>query len=396
MGNADKCADSLRGTVLVVDDEGPVLSTVCEYLRVAGYVVVACNNAVDALRQFCAGVVDVVVADISMPVYSGIGLLEEIRKIDREVPVILITGYAELDLALTAIHKGASDFLAKPIKPLQLIQTVEKMVNCRRLLKVEQEYRAELEEKVEQRTRELATALTVVASLSHEIITRLTAAAELRDEDTGSHTRRIGRYSAIIAEKLGMPADQVKTLTVAATMHDVGKIGIPDSILLKPAPLTPHEFEIIKAHTTIGYGILKASSHELLKMAASIALYHHERWDGTGYPAGLAGVAIPLEGRIVMLADQYDALRSKRVYKPAMDHTTACRIILRGDHRTDPRHFDPAVLDAFEASTDYFADVFAAFSDGKDEPTGRAFAIETEGGTSPVDSAVSFPLSSPA
>jgi len=349
-----------QGTIFVVDDDRYVLDSVSILLRESGFTIIPFDNGHDAVRRFASEPVDLVLTDINMPGMTGIELLEKIRFLDHETPVLLMTAYADLDTAVLAIQKGAFDFIIKPYRPPYLIHAVEKGINYKRLTRIEKNYKRELELTVERRTAELNEALGQLTNMSREIIERLTAAAELRDEDTGQHISRIGMYTKRLALHLGLSSDFVENISVASSMHDVGKIGIPDSILLKPGPLTSEEFAVIQQHTVIGEKILRGSAHGMLQMGAVIAATHHERWDGSGYPYRLKGTDIPMAGRIVILADQYDALRSNRVYKQALDHDTACDIILKGDGRTMPGHFDPQVLTAFDAIKETFAAIFEA------------------------------------
>ncbi len=348
-------------SILVVDDDINMLDSVSSLLNAYGFTATACRYALEASEQIIAADFKAILTDIKMPDISGIELLDRIHNVDSTIPVILMTAYAELDVAIDAIKKGAFDFITKPFKPEHLIHTIERAVNYSRLMQLEQTYKHMLEEKVKLRTEELKGALTRIEGLNREIILRLTAAAEFRDTDTGFHISRMEFYSKKISEALGMPNDFIETIACASPLHDIGKIGIPDEILLKPAPLSPAEFEIMKSHTIIGNNILSESSHPLIKMGESISLNHHERWDGTGYPRGIKGHDIPIEGRIINICDQYDALMSVRPYKPSLTHQESYTIITEGDGRTMPGHFDHDVLEAFKKVSHSFEEMYHSY-----------------------------------
>lgn len=301
---------------------------------------------------------DIVLSDIKMPNITGIELLKKIHEINPEMPVILMTAYAEIGIALDAIREGAFDMVIKPYDSDYLIFTIDKAMRFENVVRMEKHYKDILENTVKKRTAELAEAMKSIKESSTEMIERLAIVAEYRDTDTGIHILRIGKYAKMLAEAMQMPKNFTEAISLTSMMHDIGKIGIPDSILLKKGPLDQNESEIMKTHTTIGYNMLSSSYHFNLQMASSIAMSHHERWDGLGYPHGLKGEDIPVEGRITTICDVYDSLRSYRPYKPAFDHEKTVRIITEGDGRTMPEHFCPEVLKAIKENVSAFEEIF--------------------------------------
>lgn len=344
--------------ILIVDDEVCNLRLMEVLLKAEGYVTESASNGEDALAFTNSFHPDLILLDVMMPGIDGFEVAGRL-KLDpatKNIPIIMVTALDDRESRIHALERGAEEFLNKPIDRTELSMRVRNLLRLREFSKFLEHHNRLLEEQVADRTRELSEAYK-------DTIFTMVRAAEHKDEDTGAHVRRISLYSSLLAEALGHGKDLAEALAYASPMHDVGKIGIPDHILFKTTPFTPDEWKIMQTHSALGAEILQGSLSPYVRMGAEIALNHHERWDGTGYPNGISGEAIPLPARIMCLADVYDALRSKRPYKPAFSHDKAVQIILEGDGRNQPGHFDPAVLQAFKQNTGRFADIFATYAD---------------------------------
>ncbi|HON80492.1 MAG TPA: response regulator, partial [Spirochaetota bacterium] len=293
--------------VLIVDDNTTLRETTKSILDDLFMQIHTAEDGKTGLSLFMEYRHDIVIADISMPVMNGIDMVNAIREINPDQMVIFISGQHEIENFVRLINMGIGHFLMKPFKQEELFQVLDKALKLLLLQNLEKDYQKQLEDAVSLQTGELREALHLVKNLSDELALRLSVAAEHRDFETGAHIQRIGIYGEFIARELGMPEDFSESVRFAAPLHDIGKIGIPDNVLLKEGPLTVEEFEIMKNHTHIGSTILKGSSIDKIKMAHRIALHHHEKYDGTGYPLGLSGESISLEGRIIALCDNYDA-----------------------------------------------------------------------------------------
>ncbi|MCF8025889.1 MAG: response regulator [Desulfobacteraceae bacterium] len=331
--------------VLVVDDETPITEMIYQALSKAGYECHTAQNGEHAMEIIGNTAIDVVITDIRMPGMNGVELLEKI-KAGYDSDVMVMTGFTENYDYESIVTAGASDFIQKPISFRELMIRLKRVLRMRYLL-IE---RDRINRKLEDSINELEKAMRGIEQAHKELdfayldtVNRLVSAAEYKDEETGDHIVRMSRYCALIAEKLKLSEDMVKLIRYASPMHDIGKIGIPDNILVKPGRLTKEEFETIKSHTTIGAAILADSKADVLKVAREIAFTHHEKWNGTGYPNGLKKENTPISGRIVGIADTFDALTSRRPYKDPYPVDVALKIIRseRGES------FDPSIVDVF-------------------------------------------------
>ena len=326
--------------IVVIDDEDDNLTLLARGLGRAGFhSVTGLTDARDLPTLLLAGPVDLVITDLRMPLVDGFSVLEMLSPyINQErLPVLVMTGDASPDVRTQALTRGAKDFVTKPFDMIEVLLRVRNLLESRMLFQDLQKQNRTLLESASGRTRELE-------STRIEIIERLALAAEYRDDDTGQHNQRVGDLSAKLAEAIGWTKEDAGLLRRAAALHDIGKIGIPDALLRKPGNLTDSELRVMRTHAAIGARILGGSQIPLLQLAETVAISHHERWDGTGYPRGLKGEAIPMAGRIVAVADAFDAITNSRPYRPARSARVAMQLL----HSDADRHFEGRLVDAVE------------------------------------------------
>ncbi|MEA2506411.1 MAG: cyclic di-GMP phosphodiesterase [Actinomycetota bacterium] len=333
-------AGLLQACILIIDDLPQNVRLLERVLRKSGYyeihTLTDSRLAIDVVARISP---DLILLDLEMPHFSGFDVMDQLRPYVAAkgyLPILVLTADADPEAKRRALSYGAKDFLTKPFDHEEVLLRIKNMLETGDLHAKLKRQNDVLDHKVRERTMELEDARV-------EILMRLAIAAEFRDDDTGQHTKRVGATAALIAEELMLPPDEVELLRLAAPLHDVGKIGIADSILLKPGRLREDEFEVMKRHTLLGALILSGSKVKLLRRAEEIARTHHERWAGGGYPLGAVGEDIPLSGRIVAVADVFDALTHERPYKAAWPVEDAVAEIL---HQRG-RQFDPDVVDAF-------------------------------------------------
>lgn len=329
------------GQILVVDDENSIRELLFRILTRAGYQVVLAANGREAIEKCSCASFDLIISDIRMPRIDGIELGQKIKAWSPDTELLIITGFTDIDLAIEAMRIGASDFILKPFKEAQVLLSVERALERRRILLENRLYQQGLEKLVAERTRELALRSEELERAYELLLQTLGAVLDTRDTETQAHSFRVTTYATALARKLGIDGESLRDLQWGVYLHDIGKIGIPDAILFKPGKLTEDEWAVMKRHPIIGSRLLRRM--DFLAGASLIVLYHHEKWDGSGYPQGLKETEIPIGARIFALVDTLDAITSDRPYHKAEPFSAARAEIIR----CSGSHFDPEVVNAF-------------------------------------------------
>jgi putative two-component system response regulator len=338
--------------VLIVDDNHTYLMLLRSVVHnIGNHAIFVFSNPLEALEAAGSTEFDLVLVDYMMPEMDGIAFIQALRQLPnhRDQPIVMVTTAEQRETRIAALDAGATDFLRKPIEPVELRVRVQNLLNLR-------EAQTAMRDKAAWLAREVRQATYDLSESQRDMARRLARAIECRDGHTGDHVARMAALCRLIAEGLGLDEKQCDTIYAAAPMHDVGKIGIPDFILQKPSRLSDEEMAVMRTHVSIGEAILANGRSALMRCAERIASSHHERWDGQGYPRGLAGDAIPIEGRIAAVADVFEALCADRVYRPGQPIETARAFIRSGSGR----HFDPACVAAFEANWNKIAALMQA------------------------------------
>ena len=370
--------------IYIADDEAPNLMLVERTLASLRFQTRSFSNGAELIAAIEEeGAPDLVITDVRMPVMNGFEVCQKIKQNPKtqHIPIVLVTGLNEMKDKVRGLEEGADDFLQKPFHPVELRARVLSLLRLKRMHDMLEDENARLEEQVRLRTLQLQEAnerlqlrlneihvaheqleemKVNLESVNMGLVTALEKANELNDTDTGNHIRRVCAYSEVLARGYGLPEDFCSRIRLYASLHDVGKVGIADSVLKKPGKFTPEEFEEMKRHTVLGYDLLKAAKAD--EIACNVALCHHEKYDGSGYPNGLEGEAIPIEARVVALADVWDALTNRRCYKDAFPETRAMEII----KRDSGSHFDPQLVNCLFNSLDEFRDIRATYPDSEE------------------------------
>ena len=343
--------------VLIVDDSPTNLRVYLAIVsQIAGIEATTFTSSVQALAWCVTSEPDLLILDYRMPALDGLTFIAEYRALrpgaETPTPIVMITVEEDRGVRHRALELGASDFLTKPADPVEFLARVRNLLALHESRVALRDRAESLQEAVERATRK-------IVDREEETIERLMRVAGFRDNETGNHVARMGQYAGLLGGLLGMSAAEQRLLSLATPMHDIGKVSTPDSILLKPGALTPEEWVIMRQHTTVGHSILEGSSSAILQLAAEIALRHHERWDGSGYPGGLSGETIPVAARIAALCDVFDALLSVRPYKKAWSTDDAFAEI----ERSSGTHFDPAIAKPFLAARERVLSIERRFHD---------------------------------